>query len=204
MNSPYMGKFKVTQKYGKNHDGLDLVGIDSKNVHSTINGKVVYAGWENSKNEKQGFGKYVKIKKNGTNDYYYFGHLKELKVKTGDKVKITDIIGVEGSTGNAIGSHCHYCIRMDGRKGKDLDVASISGIPNTLGTYDDGYRPTNQNNVRIVLTPLNLRNKPSYTGQVIKVMSKNAKVIYLGMEKGWAKVKYENLTGYCGSNYLKK
>ena len=41
MNSPYNGKFRVTQQYkGSTHDGLDLVGVDSKEVHSTVNGVV--------------------------------------------------------------------------------------------------------------------------------------------------------------------
>ncbi|MDE5649023.1 MAG: M23 family metallopeptidase, partial [Oscillospiraceae bacterium] len=61
-----------------------------------------------------------------------------IKVKVGDKVKITDIIGIEGSTGNSTGSHCHYCIRKNG-KGTHIDVSEISGIPNKLGTYNDGY-----------------------------------------------------------------
>lgn len=34
MNSPYNGKFRVSQIYkGAAHDGLDLVGIDSKESH---------------------------------------------------------------------------------------------------------------------------------------------------------------------------
>lgn len=32
MNSPYMGKFKVTNTQTAEHDGLDLVGIDSKEI----------------------------------------------------------------------------------------------------------------------------------------------------------------------------
>ena len=37
MNSPYMGDFKVTQEYkGNDHDGLDLVGIASKEIHSCL------------------------------------------------------------------------------------------------------------------------------------------------------------------------
>ena len=47
MNSPYMGDFKVTQEYkGNDHDGLDLVGIASKEIHSTVNGTVEFAGWD--------------------------------------------------------------------------------------------------------------------------------------------------------------
>lgn len=117
MNSPYMGKFKVSQQYkGSTHDGLDLVGIDSKEIHSTVNGVVERAGWENSANHSQGFGLYVRIKKDGTNERYYFGHLSQVKVKVGDKVKITQVIGVEGNTGYSTGSHCHYCCRNNANK----------------------------------------------------------------------------------------
>lgn len=147
MNSPYYKKFIVTQTYQKGvHDGLDLVGIDSKEIHSTVNGKVIFTGWENASNEKQGFGKYIKIKKENTNEIYYYGHLSEIKVKVGDQVKITDVIGIEGSTGNSTGSHCHYCVRIDGIRGNDKNISEISGIPNQLGTYDDGYRIKENNN----------------------------------------------------------
>ncbi len=140
MNSPYMGKFRVSQEYkGSEHDGLDLVGVDSKQVHSTVSGTVVHAGWENPADHSQGFGMYVKIRKSGSDDYYYFGHLSELNVKKGDAVKITDIIGTEGSTGKSTGSHCHYCVREGGVRGRHKDISLISGIPNAKGTYDDGY-----------------------------------------------------------------
>lgn len=140
MNSPYMGKFRISQLYkDAAHDGLDLVGVDSKTIHSTVNGVVLYAGWENSFNHRQGFGQYVKIRRTGTQEVYYFGHLSSLLVKTGDTVRITDPIGIEGSTGRSTGSHLHYCMRMGGIKGQHRDINRISGIPNVIGTYDDGY-----------------------------------------------------------------
>lgn len=141
MNSPYMGKFKVTQKYkGTAHDGLDLVGLDSKEIHATVTGKVVFAGWQNSANHSEGFGQYVVILAGGR--YYHYGHLSEIRCKVGDEVKITDVIGIEGSTGYSTGSHCHYCIRTSMSPGTALDVSAISGIPNVEGgVYDDGYRP---------------------------------------------------------------
>ncbi|MDE5582418.1 MAG: M23 family metallopeptidase [Ruminococcus sp.] len=141
MNSPYMGKFQVTQEFkGQSHDGLDLVGLDSKEIHSTVNGVVHYAGWENSANHSQGFGQYVCIRSTGGN-FYYFGHLSEIRVKVGDTVKITDVIGVEGNTGYSTGSHCHYCVRPQFSAGNAYNISGISGIPNALGIYDDGYRP---------------------------------------------------------------
>ena len=140
MNSPYEGKFKITQTFkGSAHDGLDLVGIDSKEIHATATGKIVKAGWENEANHTQGFGQYVVILCNGR--YYHYGHLSEIRCKVGDQVKITDVIGIEGSTGNSTGSHCHYCVRTSMSPGTFLDVCSISQIPNILGgVYDDGWR----------------------------------------------------------------
>lgn len=140
MNSPYNGKFRVSQIFkGATHDGLDLVGVDSKEVHSTVNGIVEKAGWENPSNKKQGFGLYVRIRKSDSVDKYYFGHLSEVKVSAGQAVRIGDVIGIEGSTGKSTGSHCHYCVRGNGSKKEIKDVSAISGIPNKLGTYDDGY-----------------------------------------------------------------
>lgn len=143
MNSPFCGKFRVSQQYKPGiHDGLDLVGIDSKEVHATISGTVHYAGWENVNNHAQGFGQYVCIR--GTDGlFYYYGHLSQIKVKTGQTVTCTDVIGIEGSTGHSTGPHCHYEIRGAFYKGaKVYDVCAMSGIPNVQGgTYDDGYRP---------------------------------------------------------------
>ena len=144
MNSPYEGKFRITQTFkGSAHDGLDLVGIDSKEIHATATGKIVKAGWENENDHAQGFGQYVVILAEGK--YYHYGHLSEIRCKLGQQVKITDVIGIEGSTGNSTGSHCHYCIRTSMSPGTFLDVCSISGIPNVLsGVYDDGYRSSSK------------------------------------------------------------
>ena len=158
MNSPYMGDFRVTQEYkGSNHDGLDLVGIDSKEIHSTVNGIVHFAGWENSANKAQGFGQYVCIRSND-GDFYYYGHLSEIKVKQGDKVNCTDVIGIEGSSGYSTGSHCHYCIRPQFAAGNSRNVSLISGIPNELGVYNDGYKPTSKPSKESIVISLGGKN----------------------------------------------
>lgn len=139
-----MGRFQISQAYkGTAHDGLDLVGIDSKEIHATATGKVVFAGWENPGNHSQGFGQYVVILADGC--YYHYGHLSEIRVSVGQQVRCTDVIGIEGSTGCSTGSHCHYCVRTSMSPGTALDVCAISGIPNDeWGIYDDGYRPQAQ------------------------------------------------------------
>ena len=152
MNSPFKGKFKVTQCFHANHDGLDIVGQDSKNVYSTINGVVEYAGWENALNHKQGFGMYIKIKQNGSQDRYYFGHLSSIKVKKGDVVSAGDLIGIEGSTGYSTGSHVHYCIRKNSSKKEIQNVSIISGIPNALGVYNDndGFSADKKEKINVI------------------------------------------------------
>lgn len=131
--SPYKGKFKVSQEFkNATHQGLDLVGIDSKNLYSTVNGIVEVA----SNLDPTGFGTYVRILAN--NGYrYYYGHMSSVNVKVGDKVEIGDLIGVEGSTGHSTGSHCHYEVRKTLDKSSFADINEISGIPNNLGIYND-------------------------------------------------------------------
>jgi len=143
-----MGRFKVSQGFrppsNPSHDGIDLVGIDSKEIHATVSGTVHFAGWENPNNSYQGFGQYVCIRFTYNNEtwYAYFGHLSKILVKTGQTVKIADIIGIEGTTGHSTGNHCHYEIRKEFYKGATvMNISTFSGIPNACGTYDDGYRP---------------------------------------------------------------
>ena len=160
-----MGNFKVTQKYSDSHDGLDLVGIDSKEIHATVSGVVEYADWENSSNHRQGFGQYVKIIDDKTGYGFYFGHLSEISVKVGDSVKICDKIGIEGSTGYSTGSHCHYCIRKNG-KGTDINVSDFSGIPNIEGKiFNDGYNISDNSNVDIIEITVKINNK-TYKGKI--------------------------------------
>lgn len=193
MNSPYCGKFKVSQQYKPGtHDGLDLVGIDSKEIHATITGKVKYAGWENSADHAQGFGLYVCII--GTDGlYYYYGHMSEIKVKAGQNVKITDVIGIEGSTGRSTGSHCHYEIRGGFYKGaKVYDVCSKSGIPNIEnGIYDDGYRPAkaarsidNKDDVKALQSALNAHGYDCGAADGI-IGAKTTKAMFNALCKLW-------------------
>lgn len=134
MNTPYTGSFQITQSYkGEEHDGLDIVGIDSKNIHSTVNGTVVHADWQNADNHGEGFGLYVRILDDATGYYFYYGHLSEINVNVGDTVAIGDKIGVEGNTGYSTGSHCHYCARIGWET--PVDICTLFGIPNEEGTY---------------------------------------------------------------------
>lgn len=147
---PYKGKFKISQiqKACLIHDGFDMVGLDNKNIYSTVNGVVEYANWENASNKKQGFGLYVRIRQKGTLNKYYFGHLSQINVKVGQNVSVGELIGIEGSTGRSTGSHLHYCVRPSGVKANCMNISAITGVPNKLGTYTS-VDPKKENNKKV-------------------------------------------------------
>lgn len=137
----FTGEFKVTCIYGKKgkmwssgvHQGIDLVGITSKKVYSICNGVIERAGYD-----KAGFGNYVRIKENGTENRIYLAHLEKIYVKVGQKVTYTTVVGIMGATGNVTGPHTHVEIRelKDGKIVKRLNPAIYMRIPNKLGVYN--------------------------------------------------------------------
>lgn len=140
MNSPYKGKYKVSQAYkGTKHKGIDLVGISSKDIFSTVNGVVESAQRDVNRNNpndtKYGMGNYIRIKDDATGYRFYFAHLSKILVKQGDRVKIGDKIGVEGSTGHSTGSHLHYEVRKIPDNTTFMDITKFIGIPNEMGQY---------------------------------------------------------------------
>ena len=139
MISCFKGKFKVTSPRayrtlsGKReyHPGLDLVGIDDKNVNAIADGVVDAVPYE-----QNGFGYYVRqLLPDGRRIYY--GHLKKgsIVVKAGQTIKKGDKLGVMGSTGKSTGAHTHLELRVKGTSKTSLDIAEFCGIPNEMGVY---------------------------------------------------------------------
>lgn len=129
----YTGRNKVTSPRGyrtlggvtKWHPGIDVVGLDSKEILSTITGVVEAVGSGSLA------GKYVRVKIDNSTKAYYF-HLSKQIVKAGQKIKPGDVIGVEGSTGNSTGSHLHFEIRVNGA---NVDPTPYCGLTNAVGIY---------------------------------------------------------------------
>lgn len=154
MVAPYRGHFRVTQIYNPpTHKGLDLVGIDSESIYSTINGTVMRSGWENPSDHSQGWGMRIAIKETGSNRWFYFGHLSSIAVVVNQVVTIGEYLGEEGNTGYSTGSHLHYESRYNDDSNQPLNISSISGIPNELGVYDAGGGPTPVGEFPYWLTP---------------------------------------------------
>ena len=91
-------------------------------------------GWECATLPKKGFGQRVVLRVGCTNYYMYFGHLSQINVAAGQKLKPGDLIGVEGSTGHSTGSHLHWEIRINDIKTGYVSVYHYAGIPNMPGS----------------------------------------------------------------------
>ena len=187
---PFTGKFNVTCEYGRKgtlwssgiHGGIDLVGND-KRVYSICNGTVTYAGWENAKNTKQGFGKYVKIRETGTNRDIYLAHLDKVYVGVGTKVTPTTVVGYMGATGNVTGAHTHVEIRENGTK---LNPANYMGIPNKVATglnsadYQiNGTSTSKVGELKTLNHNTNLRTQPNTLGTIIGLYIPNTTLYVL-------------------------
>ena len=108
----------ITQKFGKNHKGIDL-GWSSKHggknvlIYASADG-VIYVTHDKDRTGKS-WGNYIKIL-HDDGSYTLYGHLLEssLKVKKGDKVVQGQAIANMGASGQASGNHLHFEIYKGG------------------------------------------------------------------------------------------
>lgn len=152
MKLPYKsGTVRVTSPFGwrtlggirEYHNGIDLVGSDKtlvSPVDGTIRSSMIVT---DSTNRTSEWGNYVRI---DTDDglQVFLCHMESRKVKVGDRVKVGDVIGVEGSTGKSTGSHCHFEVRKNGVSVNPclyLGIANAAGVHtvNAAKTYSDTY-----------------------------------------------------------------
>lgn len=94
------------------HTGTDILSIVGTEVHSMMCGEIIHTRSELPQNDKvkgyessTSYGNTVTIKskdKDGKTVYTFYAHLSKINVKIGQKVKHNEIIGLSGSTGNAM------------------------------------------------------------------------------------------------------
>ncbi|PTG01817.1 phage tail tape measure protein [Staphylococcus chromogenes] len=89
------------------HEGLDFDYIYEP-VPSTINGIAKVMPFDSG-----GYGNWVKIVKGALEVIY--AHLSKHKLKTGQKVRVGQTVGISGNSGFSTGPHLHYEMRRNGR-----------------------------------------------------------------------------------------
>ncbi len=101
---------RIHPVYGKSamHSGVDIGARKGRPISPAMGGTVVFAGWLG------GYGKLVEIKhpKGYTTRY---AHMSVIKVKKGQAVNSSTVIGNVGDTGTSTGYHLHFEIRKYGR-----------------------------------------------------------------------------------------
>jgi murein DD-endopeptidase MepM/ murein hydrolase activator NlpD len=117
VRKPVTGEIDLTSPFGIRmdpfiheaamHTGLDFRGEIGEPIHATAAGTIAIAGWTG------GYGKMVEID-HGNGLATRYGHLSEIDVSVGDKVRIGQVIGKLGSTGRSTGPHLHYETRVNG------------------------------------------------------------------------------------------
>ncbi len=102
-NDPFTGQWTF-------HPGLDIATQHGNPVLATADGIVLAC-----KTENRG-GKTIKLSHPLTGWVTVYCHLSKFEVKTGQKVKRGDVIGLVGQTGRARAPHVHYEVRKDGKR----------------------------------------------------------------------------------------
>ncbi|HQR37181.1 MAG TPA: peptidoglycan DD-metalloendopeptidase family protein [Blastocatellia bacterium] len=88
------------------HEGQDIAAAWGSPVTATADGVVLYAA------ARSGYGNIVVIYHgNGLTTRY--GHLSQIDVESGQRIRRGDEIGKVGSTGRSTGPHCHYEVRIN-------------------------------------------------------------------------------------------
>lgn len=107
--SGYGVRLHPIHKINKMHEGIDFAAPSGTEIQATGNGKIVKI-----ENKRSGYGRSVLID-HGFGYQSLYAHMKEIKVRVGQKVTKGQVIGSIGSTGTSTAPHCHYEVRLHGK-----------------------------------------------------------------------------------------
>jgi murein DD-endopeptidase MepM/ murein hydrolase activator NlpD len=108
--SSAFGEVRLSPSSGgtRPHMGIDISAPTGTPIVAPADGIVLSAGREAE------YGLLICVD-HGHGFTTMFGHLKEIRVKPGDRVKMGQMIGTVGTTGYTTGPHLHYEVRTYGR-----------------------------------------------------------------------------------------
>jgi len=108
--------------YTRMHKGVDFAAPKGTPIYAAGNGTVQSAG------RNGGYGKYVRIRHNGSYSTAY-AHMNGFakSIRRGARVKQGQVIGYVGSTGRSTGPHLHYEVIRDGRQINPMKVKMPAG-----------------------------------------------------------------------------
>jgi lipoprotein NlpD len=96
------------------HDGIDLAVPEGTPVKTAQEGEVLYAG------EQRGYGLIIIIQ-HSERLITLYSHNRDLRVKSGQKVRRGQVIATVGESGKTSGPQLHFEVRVDGKPVDPLD-----------------------------------------------------------------------------------
>ena len=93
------------------HTGIDISNKKGTPIYASDGGEVVTVKYLN-----YSYGYHVIIKHDNTGYETLYAHCSEILVKVGDRVAKGQQIAKMGATGRAYGNHCHFEVRINGKK----------------------------------------------------------------------------------------
>lgn len=132
MKSPYRVTSNFGMRWGRQHNGIDLVGMDGElGIYASDGGKVTIAKgvcppgsgfYPNNDPECGGWGNYVVIEHSGQ-PYRktLYAHFDYVDVKEGDLVDKGQKLGIMGHTGNSTGAHLHFEVHEGDNYGSQVN-----------------------------------------------------------------------------------
>lgn len=106
------------------HNGIDFGCPIGTPIYAVETGRVVRSGWENEKDQKQGYGLrlYQEIEVPEGKFFIIYAHLSEAFAGEGGFVKKGDVLAFSGNTGHSTGPHLHIGAReTDTNEWWDMD-----------------------------------------------------------------------------------
>lgn len=92
------------------HEGLDIVMPEGTPLYAAADGVVAWA--DPTEAEKSPYGKYVRTYHPQLDVCFFYGHMTQVVIQTGNSVKQGQLLGYSGNTGNSTGPHCHLEVRL--------------------------------------------------------------------------------------------
>ena len=159
VTSPFGNRINPVTKKKSFHYGVDR-GTNRQNwsQYALEEGTVIRVGYNAS-----GYGHYMDIQYPRIGKQLFYGHLKIIYVKKGQKVNENTCIGLTGSTGQSTGIHLHLGLKPIGGKYEDPEKYDYQPIKKT--------KPVERNEgidqLKVIKNKLRIRTTPSLKGDIL-------------------------------------
>jgi len=169
------GLAEITQEFGGNHIGIDLVGkgytLDDVVAHSSGVVTFTQTGRQNNQGStgNESYGNFVII--NHGNGYEtLYAHLNNVYVNVGEEVAKGSLIGTMGNTGNSYGAHLHFEIIKDGIRINPFEYLDKDLFENIVNPT---IRDENKNQLKVNVVDLRIRKEPNIESNILGLTEYN-------------------------------